>query len=405
MEKDTLYQLALARVDGIGPVYTKRLIEIFGDAASVFRADRQSLEHARLNGKLIDAILGFNEWPALDNELRRMRNEGIRPIFFTDPDYPHRLKPLPKAPALLFYQGVADLNAKKIIAIAGTRQPSEYGKQMTARIIRDLARPDLLILSGLAFGIDAIAHHTAMKCQLPTIGVLGHGPDQIYPAEHFGLSRAMLRSGGLLTSFACGTGPESHTFPVRNQLLAALCDALIIIESSSDGGSMSAANAALAANKKIFALPGRITDPKSQGCLQLIHGQHAEAFLSAEQFNAAMGWHWPTPAENYSSHQPALPFSSRLHRYPPAPHRIKRQPVLRTTTPARPAPAAPDLNPIQDGLEQELIALLKEKETLTFEAFIDLIHQPIPSISLALLNLEIKGAIRTLPGKRYRLAC
>jgi DNA processing protein len=413
MEKNTLCQLALTRIHGIGPVSTKKLIEHFGDAASIFHADRKSLARTGLRDNLVDAVLNFTAWPSLEKDLSRMEHNGIRPLFFTDPDYPHRLQPVSNAPKLLFYQGPADLNADKVIAIAGTRQPTEYGKQMTAAIIRELARPGLLILSGLAFGIDAIAHTAAMKHQLPTIGVLGHSLDHIYPAEHLGLSRSMLRNGGLLTPFPPGTGPENFTFPYRNQLVAGLCDALIVIESDIQGGSMSAAKAAWKFNKKIFALPGRITDRQSHGCHHLIHQHHALPFLSARQLYAAMAWHWPAHLDDRDSHQPALPFYSSQR----APLRSIRRPVQyskerskpiqpgETLEQSTPSVLEQEQDPKTESLEQELIALLKDKPSLYFENFITLTRQPIPSISLALLNLEIKGAIRSLPGKRYRLPC
>jgi DNA processing protein len=374
MEDQALYQLALAHSEGIGPVYTKKLIEHFGDAASAFRADRTELERTGLPGTAITAIHEFSGFPALRAELRHLADLGARILFFTDPDYPQRLLHLAHAPALLFYQGAATLNADKVIAIAGTRSPTEYGKEMTARIIRELAGPGLLILSGLAYGIDAVAHRAAMKYHLPTVGVLGHGLDHLYPAHHLGLSRSIRQEGGLLTSFLPGNGPDFHTFPVRNQLIAGLCDALIIIESGAEGGSLSAASAAHEFGKKVFALPGRITDDKSQGCLRLIHNGEAIPLLSANHLKAAMGWSHPA---GHDSYQPALPFS-----------------------PAEPEPEPRKIN----AIEARLINLLTGKQPLTFEDFITLTHLPIPKLSLTLLNLEIKGIIRSLPGRRYHLA-
>jgi DNA processing protein len=399
MENPTLYQLALSRIKGIGTVYTKRLIERFGDAASIFRANRSDLERTGLLEKPIDAILNFSAWPDVRQELYRMQQDGIRPLFFTDPAYPRRLLSLPYVPALLFYQGTADLNATKIIAIVGTRQPTEYGKQTTANLIRELARPDLLILSGLAYGIDAVAHRTAMRCNLATIGVLGHGLDQIYPAEHFGLSLAMRRHGGLLTSFHHEVQPDLYTFPLRNRLLAGLCDALILIESGVEGGSLSAVESALKFKKKVFALPGRITDEKSQGCLQLIHEQKALPLLSADQLKAAIGWDWPA---SHHSHQPALPFFPTSH-----PIRNQPEPARSSSEPNRSQPdrAQPLFHPDNSHrtLEDQLVNLLAGEQPLSFEDLITLTRQPIPSISIALLNLELRDIIRSLPGRRYLL--
>jgi DNA protecting protein DprA len=336
-------------------------------------------------------------------------------IFFTDHDYPRRLLPDPSGPALLFYQGAADLNAAKIIAIAGTRTPTLYGRQTTAQLVRALARPDLLIVSGLAFGIDAVAHQTAIRCGIPTVGVLGHGFDHIYPALHRGLYHAVRRHGGLVTSFFHDTTPDKYTFPFRNKLVAGLCDALIVIESRAKGGSMSAAEAAITFRKKVFALPGRITDEKSAGCLTLIRQQRALPLVSADQLKADLGW---DRAAGHHSHQPALPFT------PPV------EPIARATghheseikgrkesgreqgreqhgrkesgREQREDVFGPDIS--RQTLETQLIDLLRQERSLSFEDFITLTRQPIPYLSVALLNLEISGAIRSLPGRRYRLA-
>jgi DNA processing protein len=392
MEDPALFQLALARINGIGPVYTKMLIEHFGDAASVFHAGRSELERTRLPDHLIAAIVELTDYSNLEKELLHLHDIGARILFFTDPDYPSRLLHIPGAPALLFYQGAANLNAEMVIAIAGTRQPTDYGKDMTATLIRQLARPDLLITSGLAFGIDFIAHRTAMQSQLPTIGVLGHGLDHLYPSQHASFAHKMRRDGGgLITSFFHETGPEYHTFPLRNQLVAGLCDALLVIESGIGGGSLSAAKAALAFGKKVFALPGRTTDAKSLGCLQLIHQQEAIPLLSARQLTAAMSWAWPS---GHDSHQPALPFSSAEDTMPTEP-----------TTPDEPDIPQSQPDPKDETrliLDAQLIGLLQQPQT--FEDLITLTRQPAPTISSALLDLELNGVIRCLPGRRYQLA-
>ncbi|HTR28972.1 MAG TPA: DNA-processing protein DprA [Puia sp.] len=423
MENNALYQLALSRIRGIGPVYTKMLVKRFGDAPSVFRAGRQALEGSGLHSDQVESLLRF-EPAGLRQELQHLQRIGVRMIFFTDRDYPRRLLPHPTAPALLFYQGAADLNTVKIIAVAGTRTPSLYGRQTTAQLIRALARPDLLIVSGLAFGIDATAHETALRCGIPTIGVLGHGMDHIYPALHRGLYYAVRRHGGIVTSFLHETRPDRYTFPFRNKLVAGLCDALIVIESGVRGGSMSAVEAAIKFQKKVFAVPGRITDEKSAGCLKLIQEQRALPVISADQLKAALGWEC---TGGHVSHQPALPFplpaapgkpeddrgrngGEEVRRMDPpgeeidsvepgeaevGPEEVGRKVVGR-------GDAGPDIS--RQTLETLLIDLLRKERSLSFDDLITLTRQPIPSLSVALLNLEISGAIRTLPGRRYRPA-
>lgn len=369
LENQILAQLALTRIVGVGPVYTKKLVREFGDVEAVFRADPISLGSTGLPKKQVDAIRHFSGYTDLEAELRYVRKNGIRTLFFTDPDYPQRLNDLNTAPALLFYQGNVSLNAKKIIAIAGTRHPTRYGTEIAEQLVREIAGPDLLILSGLAYGIDAAAHRAALKYDIPTVGVLGSGLGNIYPPENRDLARKMQKRGGILSSFPYLSGASKHNFPLRNRLLAGLCDALIVVESGVPGGSLSAANAAAKFDKKVFAVPGRLTDDKSRGCLELIHEKKALPLLSAEQFFAAMAWKW---SPDRPTHQPSLPFTELS--------------ALANSSP-----------------DHRLLTLLREKESLSFDDLINLSRQSIPALSGSLLDLEIRGIIRSLPGKRYCL--
>ena len=199
MEEDTLYQLALTRTPGIGTAHTKKIIHHFGSAKAIFHAEKKALSQAKIPQEAVDKIAGFHDWASLENELALLEKKGIRTLVSSDKDYPQRLVHLPEAPPLLFYKGKADLNTKKIIAVIGTRGPSEYGRQITEQLIRQLTQPDLLIISGLAYGIDACAHAAALNNNIPTVGILGHGLARIYPHENTGLARAMLSEGGLLT--------------------------------------------------------------------------------------------------------------------------------------------------------------------------------------------------------------
>jgi DNA processing protein len=289
-------------------------------------------------------------------------------MFFTEPEYPRRLIKIPNPPPLLFYQGAADLDAERTIAIVGTRTPTDYGRQMTQRLIRQLAQPGLLIISGLAFGIDAIAHKAAIANNIPTVGILGTGLGQCYPREHTGLAKEMRQQGGLLSVFPHDKGPETFSFPLRNRLVAALCDALIVVESGTTGGSLLTAGDAEKYGKKIFAVPGRATDPKSAGCLRLIRDGKAQLLVSGEQLQADMTWQWPAGRTGV---QPGLPF--------PANHA------------GRPEP------------ENRLVELLREKDSLSVDELAAFSRLDAPSVAITLLNLELQGLIRPLPGKRYRL--
>lgn len=373
MEKDHLYQLALSRVRGIGPVRARELLLQFGNARAIFQADPPSLVDA-CDQKLADAILHFDEFPQLEKELSYLKRYEMRPLFFTDKDYPQRLLSCGDAPILLFYKGNTDLNAPKIISVVGTRSPSEYGKQATIQLIKELASfcpppSGLLIISGLAYGIDAIAHQAAIDYLLPTIGILGHGLNQIYPRQHAPLARQMVKQGGLLTQFSIGTGPEYYNFPLRNKLVAGICDALIVVETASRGGSLLTANDALKYNKKIFAFPGRFNDPRSAGCNEWIRKGHARLLTSAGQLMEDMQW---TPPDT----RPAAQQSSLF-------------PSLDETT--------------LSEKEARLLYLLREKEIITLDELSAESRQHIPELAMALLNLELQGRIRSLPGKKYQV--
>ena len=355
----------------------KKLVSRFGDPKSVFEAGRPALIRAELHNHQIDALLQFGAWSDLRQELAMLEQRGIRILFYTEPDYPRRLLSLPDFPPLLYYRGTANLNAQRVIAVVGTRRPTDYGRQITERLIRELAQPDCLIVSGLAFGIDAAAHTAALQYEVPTIGVLGHGLAYVYPREHTALASSMRQHGGLLTSFDYKAKAEYYSFPIRNGLVAGLCDALIVVETGEKGGSLNTVKKALEYKRKVFAVPGRVTDNKSQGCLRLIAEDNAKLLVSGEQLMAAMSWHWPTGRTGV---QASLPFATGATTPPPL-----------ATTASRPDP------------ERQLVALLQEKDSLSIDELATFSRLDTPSVAISLLNLEIDGIIRPLPGQRYRL--
>jgi len=360
--------MALTRIPGIGPAYTRKLIARFGDAVAVFQAKKeQLLAMEGIREGPADAILGFAGHKALQAELVLLEKKGVRPLFFTDAGYPDRLRKVPDSPPLLFYKGNADLNARRILAVVGTRNPSDYGRQATAQLIRQLAQPGLLVISGLAAGIDTAAHKAALNQQLPTVGILGHGFGYLYPPENESLANAMLRQGGLLTSFPFDAGPEKYHFPDRNKLVAALCDAVLVVETARKGGSLSTVNEARKYHRRVFAVPGRIMDTRSAGCNWLIRQGMAEMLTSGDQLPAAMGWDWPAGGTGV---QASLRLSSSD----------------------------------SEGTEQEelLLHLLKEKDSLSIDELGSRCGLPPSSLALLLLNLETAGLISALPGKRYK---
>jgi DNA processing protein len=402
LDKQTLYRLALIHTPGIGPAYTQKLLLHFGDAESIFRADSKALAGTGISPDAIHALLQPPDLRSLNNECRRMAQKGIRILSYTDPEYPRRLNHIPEAPPLLFYQGSTNLNAEKILAIIGTRKATEYGREITQQLVRDLAGPGLLIISGLALGIDAAAHHAALHYHVPTIGILGHGLDMIYPAEHWGLSRAMRHQGGLLTSFSHEVKPEKYTFALRNKLVAGLCDALVVVETGITGGSLMTVDAAVECKKKVFAVPGRLTDKKSEGCLRLIREDKANLLVSARQLQADLGWHWPA---EHPGAQSTLPFPTIA---PPTNHQTlpadrHASPNDHQTSPTNRHIAFSPGHQAPPKSEDDLLQLLRQKDSLSIDELSTFSHLDAPSLAVTLLSLELAGKVRSLPGKRYRL--
>src|SRR5690349_5940086 len=292
MTNDLLYQLALTEVPYVGCVHAKILAQHFGEAKKIFMASHDTLERIEGIGDLrAKSIKRFNDFSNAEDEIRFIEKFTIKPLFITTPEYPKRLLHCYDSPTILFYRGTADLNASKIVAIIGTRSHTDYSKKITDEIIEKLASQNILVVSGMAFGVDAMAHKASLKYNLPTVGVLAHGLDQIYPPAHAGLAKEMVKNGGgLLSEFRSNTTPDKHNFPTRNRIVAGMSDATIVIETGSKGGSIITAELANSYNKDVFAFPGKTTDSKSAGCNYLIRTNKAVLLTDASELTEMMGW-------------------------------------------------------------------------------------------------------------------
>lgn len=370
-ENDLLYRLALSCVPGIGPVYAKKLLDRFGDAEAIFHAGSSGLAGVKGMGESrVNAILRFDQFGILEKEMAFLEKYGIRCLFFNEKEYPQRLCRCKEAPILFYYKGNADLNAGRIISIVGTRTPTEYGKQVVERLVRELAGCGPLVISGLAFGIDAAAHKAALSHSLPTVAILGHGLDQIYPPEHKPLAAEIIKRGGLLTNFLPHQETCVHHFPLRNRTVAGICDALVVVETDLDGGSMLTVKNALSYQKKIFAFPGRLTDKKSRGCNQLIQQGSARLLLHTSELITELGWE---TNKNRSPEQATI--------FPPR------------------------MDVHLNENEKMALSLLQSKTHLSVDELSSCMKQLSSStIAMTLINLEMKGLILSLPGKMYSLA-
>ncbi len=285
--------LFLDRIEGIGLAGARLLYSQFGSASEILRHLKEIKDiipgaEQGLNKALNDS--GYDV--SVSNELEFIRKHNIRCVTIGDDDYPSRLLDCNDAPLFLFSMGNVNLNAKRIVGVVGTRKATGYGLRMCRTFVSELGQlcPDVVIISGLASGIDVEAHRQAIASGMSTYGVLAHGLDRIYPAANRGTACGMLQSGGLITEFQTGTVPIKSNFVRRNRIIAGLSDAVVVVESAAKGGSLLTAEMAESYNRECFAFPGSVGDPYSVGCNELIRDNRAGLICSALDFVTAMGW-------------------------------------------------------------------------------------------------------------------
>lgn len=366
MTNDLLYQLALTQVPHIGCVHAKQLIQQFHSAEAIFKARAAELEKIEGIGTVrARCIKTFNEFTQAEKEISFIEKYKIKPLFLNHPEYPQRLLHCYDSPTLLFYRGTANLNTARIIAVIGTRSNSMYGKHVTEKLIKDLAGYDVLVVSGLAFGIDAIAHKTALNNNLPTVGVLAHGLDSLYPSEHTHLAKDMIKQGGgLLTEFYSDITAEKHHFPNRNRIVAGMSDAVIVIETGVKGGSMITADLANGYNRDVFAFPGKVTDAKSAGCNALIKNNKAVLLTEGQELAEMLGWSMPVP----KNPQPQKELFINLN-----------------------------------DEEKTIVEILSEKQSVHIDELNLRCGLSTSTMAAAILNLELQNIVQVLPGKIYQL--
>ena len=364
MKEDLLFKIAITKIAKVGPVTAKNLISYCGGISAVFQAKKRELLKIPGVGKTIVANLSSkNVLVEAEKELAFIEKNGIQPLFFLDQDYPHRLKNFPDSPILLYFKGNADINSQRIISIVGTRTPTVRGKAICEEIIEGLLPYNVLIVSGLAYGVDVLAHQKCVDLNIPTVGVLGHGLSRIYPQKHTKIAQQMTEVGGLLTEFSSHVEIEREHFPMRNRIIAGMCDALIVIETAEKGGSMISAHMANNYNKDVFAVPGRLNDKFSQGCNHLIKTHKASLIESAEDIAYIMRW------DKKSS------------------EKIVQKSLFVELT----------------EKEQQIVDLLKEVEDLSIDKLSQKTKLNSSKMAELMLDLEFKGLVKTLPGKRYVL--
>jgi DNA processing protein len=361
-DQELFHLLALQQVEGVGDIMAKKLITHCGNAAEVFKAKSSQLANIDgIGSVLLKNIKDKTVFEKVEQELQFIKSNEIKVSYFQDENYPDRLKHCIDGPVLMFTSGNIDLKNKKTISIVGTRQITSYGMEFCRKLIEDLAPLDPVIISGFAYGVDIFAHQLALEHDLQTIGVVAHGLNQIYPKNHKKYVAKVEQNGGFMTEFWSSSNPEKENFVRRNRIVAGISEATIVIESADRGGSLITANIANDYNRDVFAVPGRTTDKYSQGCNNLIKTQKANVLTSAADLIYILNWDIQSKAK---------PVQKQL------------------------------FVTLEDDEQKVYDYLLKNGKEL-----MDIIALrcdfPIYKISGMLLNMELKGVIRPLPGKLF----
>ncbi|MBC7642689.1 MAG: DNA-protecting protein DprA [Flavobacterium sp.] len=361
-EQELLHLLALSKIEGVGDVVAKKLIQNCGSAEAIFNSKSHKLTNIDGIGTyLLKNLKNKTAFEKAEKELKFIKNNHINVTYFQDENYPDKLKHCIDGPVLMFTSGEININKKKIISIVGTRQITSYGTEFTKKLIEDLAPLDPIIVSGFAYGVDIVAHQAAMDHNLQTVGVVAHGLNQIYPKVHKKYVSKMEKNGGFITEFWSDSEPLRENFVRRNRIVAGIAEATIVIESADRGGSLITATMANDYNRDVFAVPGRSTDKLSQGCNNLIKTQKAQLLTNAADLIYQLNWD------------------------------IQK-----------------DLKPVQKQLfvtlepeEQKVYDFLNinGKQLLDFIALE--CDMPVHKLNVLLFNLEFKGVVRPLPGKLF----
>ena len=366
MEEERVAMMALHLLSGVGDVLLKQLVSYCGSATDVFRQSSHRLDQIPGIGPgTTKAIRKGQTFEEARRILEKAAKEETAVYFYTDKNYPQRLRLIEDAPAVLFVKGNINLNHKKTVGIVGTREATAYGRDQVEKIVEELLPHQPLILSGLAYGIDIHAHKMALKHNLMTAAVMGSGIDVIYPSVHAETARKMMNQGGLITENLFGAKPDAHNFPARNRVIAGMCDALIVVEAAQKGGALITAEIANTYNKDVFAVPGNLGQKYSEGTNWLIKTHKAHLLTGIKDLEYIMRWdNQAETAPSQLSLELALASPEELN-------------ILRV---------------LKDGSGQQPF------DEIVFRSGYS--HGMTASL---LLSLELKNMVQTLPGKQFRL--
>ena len=372
MDQEIFYTMALTRLTNFNYQQALELYKAVGSAQLLYEHRNEIGDIIKdASPRLKEAIKDWNEpMKRAEAELRFMEEHRIRALTLTSDDYPQRLTECPDAPIIIYYTGNADLNQAKIVSIVGTRQVTQYGQDLIRRFMSELRGfcPQVLIVSGLAYGVDIYAHREALSNGYETVGVLAHGLDQIYPYRHRDTAAQMLNHGGLLTEFMTQTNADKPNFVRRNRIVAGMADAVILVESAAKGGGLITAEIAQSYARAVFAFPGNVGQPYSEGCNNLIRDNGAGLISNASDFVKAMGW---------------------------MDEKLRQQ----ANTDGIERNLFPDLSPE----EEQVVSLLQQTNDLQLNIITVKTGIPIGRLTALLFQLEMKGVVKPMAGGMYHL--
>ncbi len=373
MAADFRHTLALSSIAGVGPALLRQLLSRYGSAEGVFAHVAEGVPGASPSLRaLADAIVAGRDAALAfaDGQVERAERDGVRMLCVGGEGYPARLAQCPDAPPVLFVRGGVNFEAAKVLSVVGTRHPSDEGRDLCDALVADLCRrhPDLVVVSGLAFGIDIAAHRAALRMGRPSVAVVAHGLDTLYPAQHRDEAVRMEREAGAVVSeFAYGVRPEAYNFVARNRVIAGLADATLVVESAPRGGSLITTRCAFDYDRQVLAVPGFPGRELSRGCNDLIRRNVAALVTSADDVDAAMAWDVPAAVRQAHSAQPSLFVEPQ-------------------------------------GPEQEaIVAALRAEDGLTASLIGQRARLPIATVNVELLSMEFAGIVKSMPGNSYRL--
>ncbi|MFA9372476.1 MAG: DNA-processing protein DprA [Labilibaculum antarcticum] len=364
---EDIYKIAISFLDGIGPVNTKKVIAYTGSVEGLFKEKKQNLlKIPGIGNSFIDKLDRESSIQLAEEELKFISDNHIKVSFYLEKDYPQRLLNCADSPCTLYYKGNTDFNVERAISIVGTRNASDYGREICNKLIQDLSekKSKPLIISGLAYGIDICAHKAALRNQLKTVAAVGHGLHTIYPSQHKRYAEEIINQGALISEFTSKSKFDPKNFVRRNRIIAGMADATIVIESAAKGGSLVTADIANSYNRDVFAFPGRTSDKSSIGCNKLIKTNQAHLIESVSDLEYILGW------ENQNE----------------KPKNIQTKLFV-------------DLSPD----EETLVQILKEAGSVAIDRISFKTSFPMSKVSSLLLKLEFNGVIKSLPGKIYSL--